>query len=66
MMCNEINDYSEVSKKLNAVIPDEVWEDLEKIAQAEMRTKSQMAAILLAEAIAARKTKSPSLKKEDK
>ncbi|TBR56527.1 hypothetical protein B4U84_29480 [Westiellopsis prolifica IICB1] len=66
MMCDEINDYIEVSKKLNAVIPDEVWEDLEKIAQAEMRTKSQMAAILLAEAIAARKTKSASLKKEDK
>ncbi|TBR56567.1 hypothetical protein B4U84_29300 [Westiellopsis prolifica IICB1] len=66
MMCDEINDYIEVSKKLNAVIPDEVWEDLEKIAQAEMRTKSQMAAILLAEAITARKTKSASLKKEDK
>jgi len=37
----------EMSKKLNAVIPDETWEDLEEIATAEMRTKSQMAAILL-------------------
>ena len=41
-----------MSKKLNAVIPDETWEALEEIASREMRTKSQMAAILLAEAIA--------------
>ncbi len=44
-----------MSKKLNAVIPDETWDDLEEIAKQEMRTKSQMAAILLAEAIASRK-----------
>lgn len=44
-----------MSKKLNAVIPDETWEELEQIAKGEMRTKSQMAAILLAEAIAARR-----------
>lgn len=47
-----------MSKKLNAVIPDETWEELEQIAKGEMRTKSQMAAILLAEAIAARRTQS--------
>ncbi len=47
-----------MSKKLNAVIPDEVWADLETIAKEEVRTKSQMAAILLAEAIAARKKSS--------
>jgi len=40
------------SKKLNAVIPDETWEALDEIASREMRTKSQMAAILLGEAIA--------------
>ena len=40
------------SKKLNAVIPDETWEALEKIAGRELRTKSQMATILLGEAIA--------------
>ncbi len=44
-----------MSKKLNAVITDETWEELEEIAKQEMRTKSQMAAILLAEAIANRK-----------
>lgn len=44
-------DYELMSKKLNAVIPDETWEALEEIASREMRTKSQMAAILLAEAI---------------
>jgi hypothetical protein len=59
-----MTDYIEVSKKLNAVIPDEVWADLETIAKQEVRTKSQMAAILLAEAIAVRKAKSSS--KEDK
>ena len=41
-----------MSKKLNAVIPDETWEALDEIANREMRTKSQMAAILLGEAIA--------------
>jgi CopG-like RHH_1 or ribbon-helix-helix domain, RHH_5 len=44
-----------MSKKLNAVIPDETWAELDEIAKGEMRTKSQMAAILLAEAIAARR-----------
>jgi len=41
------SDTEPMSKKLNALIPDETWEDLEEIANAEMRTKSQMAAILL-------------------
>lgn len=44
--------YELMSRKLNAVIPDEIWEALEEIATREMRTKSQMAAILLGEAIA--------------
>ena len=47
--------YELMSKKLNAVIPDEVWDDIDVIAKGEMRTKSQMAAILLAEAITARR-----------
>lgn len=54
----------EMSKKLNAIIPDETWEALEEIAKREIRTKSQMAAILLGEAIAARKAESLSLKKD--
>ena len=62
MMCNGDINYGEMSKKLNAVIPDETWEALEEIAIQEMRTKSQMAAILLAEAIATRKQKNPSHK----
>ena len=45
-------EYELMSKKLNAVIPDETWEALDEIASREMRTKSQMAAILLGEAIA--------------
>ncbi len=44
--------YELMSKRLNAVIPDETWDALEKIAGRELRTKSQMAAILLGEAIA--------------
>lgn len=47
------------SKKLNAVIPDETWEALEEIASREMRTKSQMAAILLAEGIAEYRKRHP-------
>lgn len=45
-------EYELMSRKLNAVIPDETWEALDEIASREMRTKSQMAAILLGEAIA--------------
>ncbi len=45
-------EYELMSKKLNAVIPDETWEALDEIANREMRTKSQMTAILLGEAIA--------------
>jgi len=44
-----------MSKKLNAIVPDEVWGDIDVIAKGEMRTKSQMTAILLSEAIAARR-----------
>ncbi|MBD0393262.1 MAG: hypothetical protein ICV52_05150 [Microcoleus sp. C1-bin4] len=48
----EVMDYELMSKRLNAVIPDETWDALEEIAKRELRTKSQMAAILLGEAIA--------------
>ena len=41
-----------MSRKLNAVIPDETWEALDKIAAREKRTRSYMAATLLGEAIA--------------
>lgn len=55
MMKQETTYAPKMSKKLNAVVPDETWNDLEELASQEMRTKSQMAAILLAEAIAIRK-----------
>jgi len=41
-----------MSKKLNAVIADETWETLDKIAALEKRTKSYMVAFFLAEAVA--------------
>lgn len=47
-----MNSYELMTKRLNAIIPDETWEALEKVASREMRTKSQMTAILLGEAIA--------------
>ena len=62
-MLEQSMNYEEMSKKLNAIIPDETWEALGEIAIQEMRTKSQMSAILLAEAISIRKAKSASLAK---
>jgi hypothetical protein len=40
-----------MSQRLNAIIPDEVNDDLIKISQQENRTKSQMTGILLAKGI---------------
>jgi hypothetical protein len=44
--------YEVMSKRLNAIVPDETWDALERVAERELRTKSQMTAILLGEAIA--------------
>lgn len=46
-----------MTKKLNAVVQDEVIEELDRLAKNEQRTRSQMADILLQEAITARKIK---------
>jgi predicted transcriptional regulator len=54
MMKSEPIYFLSMSKKLNAIIPDETWQALEEIAKKEQRTKSQMAAILLGEALANR------------
>jgi hypothetical protein len=54
-----------MSRKLNAIIPDETWEALDKIASREMRTKSQMTAILLGEAIAEYWKRNPAEPSED-
>lgn len=48
-----------MSQRLNAIIPDDVYENLLRIAETEKRTKSQMAAILIEEAITARQNESP-------
>jgi predicted transcriptional regulator len=44
-----------MSQRLNAILPDDVYEELLGLAESEKRTKSQMAAILIEEAIATRK-----------
>lgn len=59
----------DMSQRLNAVIPDEVNDDLIKISQQENRTKSQMAGILLAKGIEAyykEQDKKPTSSKSDK
>jgi CopG-like RHH_1 or ribbon-helix-helix domain, RHH_5 len=66
MMSDEKTSSDLMSKKLNAIIPDETWEALEQIANEEMRTKSQMAAILLGEAISARRSKKSKSQKPEK
>jgi predicted transcriptional regulator len=58
--------YGQMSKKLNAVVKDAVMEELDRIATEEQRTRSQMADILLSEAISARlKKKADSMTKND-
>jgi len=52
-----IYDLLAMTKKLNAVVQDEVIEALDKLAKEEQRTRSQMADILLQEAISNRSKK---------
>lgn len=52
-----IYDLITMTKKLNAVVQDEVIEALDKLAKEEQRTRSQMADILLQEAISNRSKK---------
>lgn len=52
--------YEVMSKRLNAIVPDETWDALERVAEREMRTKSQMTAILLGEALAEYWKRNPS------
>ena len=44
-----------MSQRLNAIVPDETYQQLLQLAEIEKRTKSQMAAILIEEAISSRK-----------
>lgn len=56
-----------MSKRLNAIIRDEVLDEIDKIAKEENRTRSQMADILLGEAVANRmKKKADNISKPDK
>jgi hypothetical protein len=43
-----------MSQRLNAILPDGVFERFLRLSEQEKRTKSQMAAILIEEAIIAR------------
>lgn len=56
-----------MSKRISVVLPDDVGEFVERMAEEEMRSLSQMGAILIAEAVRGRTTteenKSPSPKK---
>lgn len=52
-----------MSQRLNAIIPDQVFEKLLGLSEQEKRTKSQMAAILIEEAITARERDALSSKK---
>ncbi len=55
-----------MSQRLNAILPDNVFEKLLRFSGQEKRTKSQMAAILIEEAIAARERDVlPSKKQEE-
>jgi metal-responsive CopG/Arc/MetJ family transcriptional regulator len=45
-----------MSKRISVVLPDEIGEIVEKMAQKEMRSLSQMGAILIAEAVRERAT----------
>lgn len=61
-----------MSKRISVVLPDDVADNLEKLAAAERRSQSQMGAILIEEALQAREatqkdeTSSPQKKgKED-
>ena len=55
-----------MSKRLNAIVRDEVLDELDRIAKEENRTRSQMADILLGEAVANRiKKKADNLSKSD-
>lgn len=54
-----------MSQRLNAILPDGVFEDLLRLSEQEKRTKSQMAAILIEEAIIARKRDALSSKKQE-
>ncbi|MBD2512205.1 MULTISPECIES: hypothetical protein [unclassified Nostoc] len=56
-----------MSKRISVVLPDDIGEAVENMAESEMRSLSQMGAILIAEAVKSRQGETPAPKdKKDK
>ncbi|WP_414588757.1 ribbon-helix-helix domain-containing protein [Scytonema sp. PCC 10023] len=58
-----------MSKRISVVLPDDIGELVEQMASGEMRSLSQMGAILIMEAVKARQeneTPTPTSKKKNK
>jgi hypothetical protein len=56
-----------MSKRISVVLPDDIGEAVEKMAESEMRSLSQMGAILITEAVKSRQGETPAPKdKKDK
>lgn len=49
-----MNKNDDMSGRVNVVLPDEIYELIKDLAEAERRSQSQMAAILIEEALKAR------------
>lgn len=48
-----------MSKRISVVLPDDIGEAVEKMAESEMRSLSQMGAILISEAVKSRQGEIP-------
>lgn len=56
-----------MSKRISVVLPDDIGEAVEKMAESEMRSLSQMGAILITEAVKSRQGEIPAANdKKDK
>ncbi len=51
-----------MSKRISVVLPDDIGEAVEKMAEEEMRSLSQMGAILITEAVKSRQGETPAPK----
>jgi hypothetical protein len=51
-----------MSKRISVVLPDDIGEAVEKMAESEMRSLSQMGAILITEAVKSRQDETPAPK----
>lgn len=60
MSCSQ---FKIMSKRISVVLPDDIGDTVEKMAETEMRSLSQMGAILIMEAVKARKENESTKKK---